>query len=142
MSLHLADWLPLIQSLGWTLLHFLWQGALIGVGYATLRRIVPADRSEARYAAGLAALALIALSPALTLSLIYPHVAQSAANVAATATDFDVVAATAAVPADTFALDRVLPWLVLSWGLGVAVMAWRALRQWQALERIARHCAR
>ena len=42
----------------------------------------------------------------------------------------------------TFTLDRVLPWLVLSWILGVAVMAWRALRQWQALERIAHQCAR
>jgi TonB family protein len=36
----------------------------------------------------------------------------------------------------------VLPWLVLSWFVGVAIMGWRALRQWQALERIARRCAR
>src|SRR5262249_55604563 len=36
MSAYLADWLPLIQSLGWTLLHFLWQGAVIAAGYAAI----------------------------------------------------------------------------------------------------------
>jgi bla regulator protein BlaR1 len=145
MSMNLVDWLPLIQSLGWTLLHFLWQGALIGLGFATIRQIVPASHAEARYAAGIAAMALIALCPPLTLSIIYSHVAAAAASVEPTA--IDAVAATAssvvaAPAADAFSLDHVLPWLVLSWGLGVAVTAWRALRQWQALERIAQRCAR
>lgn len=144
MSMQLADWLPLIQSLGWTLLHFLWQGALIALGYATVRLIVPASHAEVRYAAGLTALALIALCPPLTLSVVYPHVVVAAAN--AEATGIGVVAATAsalaAPAATTFTLDQVLPWLVLSWLVGVAVMAWRAFLQWQALERIARHCAR
>jgi len=145
MSMNLADWLPLIQSLGWTLLHFLWQGAVIGVGYAMVRLIVPASHAEARYATGLAAMALIAMCPPLTLGIIYSHVVTAAASaeptgiaaVAATASSF-----VAAPAAEAFSLDHVLPWLVLSWVLGVAVMAWRALRQWQALERIAQRCAR
>jgi bla regulator protein BlaR1 len=145
MSMNLADWLPLIQSLGWTLLHFLWQGAVIGVGYATVRLIVPASHAEARYATGLAAMALIAICPPLTLGIIYSHAAAVAASVEST--NIAAVAATAssvvvAPVAEAFSLDHVLPWLVLSWVLGVAVMAWRALRQWQALERIAQRCAR
>ena len=142
MSMNLADWLPLIQSLGWTLLHFLWQGALIGVGYATLRMIVPASHAEARYAAGLTALALIALCPALTLGIIYPHVVAGAGVVESMGTVVVAATTTAAAPTIELTLDRLLPWLVLSWGVGVAVMAWRALRQWQALEHIARRCAR
>jgi beta-lactamase regulating signal transducer with metallopeptidase domain len=142
MSLDLADWLPLIQSLGWTLLHFLWQGAAIGLGYATLRLILPADHAEARYNAGLVALVLIAICPPLTLGIVYPHVV-AAAGAEPTAIDAIVasVPSAAAEPDATFTLDRVLPWLVLSWVLGVAIMAWRALRQWQALERIAHRCA-
>ena len=143
MSAYLADWLPLIQALGWTLLHFLWQGALIGIGYATLRLVVPANHAEARYAAGLVALALIAICPPLTFAVVYPDVVVAAADVESTG--IAVVAAKAsaafAPAADAFSLDRVLPWLVLSWLLGVGVMAWRALRQWRALERIAKRSA-
>jgi bla regulator protein blaR1 len=143
MNAYLADWLPLIQSLGWTLLHFLWQGAVIAAGYAAVRIFVPADRAEARYNAGLAALALIALCPPLTLAIVYPNVVVAAANAEATGIDVVVATAVAAAPgAESFRLDWVMPWLVLSWVLGVAVMAWRAFRQWQALERIAEECAK
>jgi TonB family protein len=143
MNAYLADWLPLIQSLGWTLLHFLWQGAVIAAGYAAVRLLVPADRAEIRYSAGLVALALIALCPPLTLAIVYPNVVVSAANAVPTGTDAVVATAVAAAPgADSFRLDWVMPWLVLGWMVGVAVMAWRAFRQWQALERIAEHCAR
>lgn len=143
MNAYLADWMPLIQSLGWTLLHFLWQGAVIAAGYAAFRILVPADRPEARYAAGLVALALIALCPPLTLAIVYPNVVVAAAqNVQPTGIDAIVATAVVAAPAaESFRLDWLLPYLVLSWVLGVAIMAWRAFRQWQALERIAQECA-
>ena len=142
MSMQLADWLPLIQSLGWTLLHFLWQGALIGLVYGGLRVVVPPSRAEVRYAAGLFALALLALCPVLTLGVVYPHVVIAAANAEPSGIEFVTAATSAAAqPSAGFTLDRVLPWLVLGWIVGVAVMAWRALRQWHALERIARRCA-
>ena len=135
MNAYLADWMPLIQSLGWTLLHFLWQGAVIAAGYGALRLLVPAERPEARYASGLVALALIALCPPLTLAVVYPNVVVAAAqNVQPTGIDAIVATAVAAAPAaDSFRLDWLLPYLVLSWVLGVAVMAWRAFRQWLAL---------
>jgi bla regulator protein blaR1 len=145
MNVNVADWLPLIQSLGWTLLHFLWQGALIGAGYAVVRLIVPPNRAETRYAAGLLALALMASAPVLTLSLIYPQsldAAAAASVMPAEVTDAALTTDIAATPATELALDRALPWLVLTWLVGVAVMARRALREWQALERIARRCAR
>jgi TonB family protein len=142
MSSYLADWFPLIQSLGWTLLHFLWQGTLIGLGYAAVRAIVPASHAETRYAAGLAALALIAVCPLATLSVVYPNVVGTAASAEPIGIDAVVATASAAASTGAFTLDSVLPWLVLSWFVGVAIMGWRALRQWQALERIARRCAR
>jgi beta-lactamase regulating signal transducer with metallopeptidase domain len=146
MSMHLADWLPLIQSLGWTLLHFLWQGALIGLGYALVRLLVPPERVETRYAAGLLALALMAASPIVTLALIYPQSLDAAAVSAVTVTELAPMTVGAdgvpAAPATELVLDRWLPWLVLIWVLGVAIMARRALRQWRELERIAKRCAR
>ena len=50
--------------LGWTLVHFLWQGA---AGAAFLAMVLLAVRSpKVRYAAGCFALALMALAPVLT----------------------------------------------------------------------------
>jgi len=142
MNAELAGWLPLIQSLGWTLLHFLWQGALIGLAYAAMRWLFPAQRPEARYAAGLIALALMAACPALTLSIIYPQSLAEANEAVPLAADVIVTGVVPAASSTQVAFDHVLPWLVLSWLFGVAIMAARAFHQWHGLERIAKRCAR
>ena len=43
MNFHPMDWLVPIQAIGWTLLHFLWQGGLVGLAYAIMRRLVAAE---------------------------------------------------------------------------------------------------
>ena len=63
---------PLVQRLGWTLLHFLWQGALlgacIGLGQMLLRR----GSSSARYNLLLAGFGLMTLSPIITFVVVTP----------------------------------------------------------------------
>ena len=60
---------PFAQRLAWTLLHFLWQGALLGLvawtGFPLLRRRSP----RARYALGCACLLACLVSAASTLAL-------------------------------------------------------------------------
>jgi murein DD-endopeptidase MepM/ murein hydrolase activator NlpD/beta-lactamase regulating signal transducer with metallopeptidase domain len=71
---------PLIQALGLTLLHFLWQGALLaGALYlvlAALSRATPA----ARYGAACAALGAMALSPVGTFWVLSTHLPEAAAS--------------------------------------------------------------
>jgi beta-lactamase regulating signal transducer with metallopeptidase domain len=58
---------PLVQAAGWTLLHFVWQGTIVAlVAAAGLRLARPA---RARYAIGVAALAVMAALPIATLVL-------------------------------------------------------------------------
>ena len=57
MSASLVAWWPWIEALGWTLLHFVWQGLVIGAGFAAARALLAKERCDARYATGLAALA-------------------------------------------------------------------------------------
>ena len=57
----------LIASLGWTLLHFLWQGALVACGTATLLLALRNARPERRYAVGCAGLLLCLAWPAADL---------------------------------------------------------------------------
>ena len=72
IDLPLASMLDWVHALGWTLLHFVWQGAVIGVAYAIVRAATGASRSQVRYASGLAALALMALAPVVTLWQLAP----------------------------------------------------------------------
>ena len=59
-----------IQELGWTLLHFLWQGTAIAAIYAALRAVLRRSLSpQGRYALACLALTAMTFAPALTFFL-------------------------------------------------------------------------
>ncbi len=61
---------PWIETLGWTLLHFLWQGVLIAFGLAIALWILRRASANARYLAGLIALFFAAILPLGTAAWI------------------------------------------------------------------------
>jgi bla regulator protein BlaR1 len=60
----------LIAALGWTLVHFVWQGALIGCAVAVLLTALRNARPETRYALACAGLVLCLAWPAVDLALL------------------------------------------------------------------------
>jgi len=54
---------PLWTAAGWTMLHYLWIGGLVGLSAAVLRRLTVAWRAEGRYRLALALLVLLAMAP-------------------------------------------------------------------------------
>ena len=144
MNASLVAWWPWVEALGWTLLHFVWQGLVIGAGFAAVRALLPKERCDARYATGLAALALAAICPALTFwTLLHRQMLEIAAAGAAPLGAQGQITA-AIVSADSGlpgGIDGYLPWLVLGWVAGVLCMACRALYQWRVLANVARHHA-
>ncbi|MCR6701276.1 MAG: M56 family metallopeptidase [Dokdonella sp.] len=131
------DWLTPVHALGLSLLHFLWQGALIGVAYLGARRLTRESNPELRYACGMAAIVLAALCPIVTCLLILG--AQDAATVAVTTTTVASAFAAGAAPAVQPGLSaQALSWLVALWLAGVLVMALRSFQQWRSLERVVR----
>lgn len=54
----------LINATGWTLIHFLWQGALVGIATAALLRMMRDARPTARYAVACASMLACLLWPA------------------------------------------------------------------------------
>lgn len=131
------DWLTPVHALGLSLLHFLWQGALIGVAYLGARRLTRESNPELRYACGMAAIALSALCPIVTCLLILG--AQDAASVAAAATPVTSGFAAGTVPVVQPGLSgQALSWLVALWLSGVLVMALRSFQQWRSLDRVVR----
>jgi bla regulator protein BlaR1 len=142
MSASLGEWLPWVQALGWTLLHFVWQGLLVGLGFGALRALLPKANCSARYAAGLAALALLTLWPLATLIALRPQAPDGFVTQAATAPDMAVGNLAVATSSSALApIDHLLPVLVLLWSAGVLFVAARALREWRILARVARDWA-
>ena len=54
------------ERLGWTFVHFIWQGALIGALAASVLALLRRRGPEARYAAGVLGLAAMVLAPVIT----------------------------------------------------------------------------
>src|SRR5689334_17372177 len=61
-----------VARLGWTLVHFLWQGLSIAFLYAIARRLLGrASNPRARYLLACAALAVMTAAPLVTWSVMY-----------------------------------------------------------------------
>jgi beta-lactamase regulating signal transducer with metallopeptidase domain len=58
---------PLMRQVGWTLLHSLWQGALVGVVFVLLRFALRRRSADMRYLAGCLCLVALVAAPLLTL---------------------------------------------------------------------------
>ena len=76
---------PWVARLGWTLLHFLWQGVLIAAVYGAIRKWISHSAGpNTRYLLGCAVLAVMAAAPLLTWILLR----QTAASMAPAAAHF------------------------------------------------------
>ncbi len=140
MSAVVAD-LSWVQALGWSLIHFLWQGAVIGILFAIAKGVLPKEQSATRYAVGLVALIALVVCPLLTFFLLWSPEALDAAligNMQLTQQATVLPTVTIGVAAGPAAW---LPFLVAGWVAGVILMVWRGLHQWRALERIATRLA-
>ena len=61
---------PIFQALGWTLIHFIWQGALIGLLFFSFNLMLRRRSPNTRYAAACLAMLLMLIAPAATLLTI------------------------------------------------------------------------
>ncbi len=136
MNAVLIDW---VQALGWSLLHFLWQAALVGAGYGALRWLVGDQRAQWRYGFGLAALALLVALPVVTLLRLAPQpTALDVTNGVALGTMSAVADGASAAPAG---IEPWLPVLVGLWLAGVLLSSLRALRQYWRTKELCRRDA-
>lgn len=61
----------IINVLGWTLFHSLWQVAVLGAVYALVMKALPRERADARYILSLATLCLVPFSSFMTGMIIH-----------------------------------------------------------------------
>ncbi len=119
----------LIPMLAATLLHFLWQGTLVGILAWMLLSLLPAARPQTRYAIACVALLACVLLPVLTFANLF--LADDVATVGVTPALAD--AAIVAAPAVNVSMlstlsspsNPYLPWIVTLWAAGACTLALR-----------------
>lgn len=126
-----------VHLLGLVLLHFLWQGALIGAIFGLLRQRLAGGTP--RYTLGLISFAALIAAPVITAAVLL-------ADSGATATASVAASGLSVAPGASYAAPEVLlqqwtdylPWLVALWVCGVAVLSLRAVLHWRGLNRLIR----
>ncbi len=156
----------ILESLGWALLHLLWQGALVAAVLAVALHMLGRRAATARYALACGALVMMLALPVATGWRHYAAASSRPVEVSFTASATEAPAtavagapnllaprrpAVAAAPGAASApaseplrgralalIGQHLPWLVLAWGLGVALSSLRLLAGWMRLRRHVR----
>jgi beta-lactamase regulating signal transducer with metallopeptidase domain len=124
-QLFTQDW---VVRLGWTLLHFLWQGTLIAIVFVVVRGFLARSlTAHARYLMACATLGLMTAAPMLTYSMI-----------ARFGTDMTHPSVWPMIPAIVpgYAWQRALPWLVVAWLCGVTAFSARLIGGWRVASQM------
>jgi uncharacterized protein (TIGR03435 family) len=138
---------PWVERLGWTLIHFLWQGLTIAVLYGAVRRVMArASNPNARYLLGCAALAAMTAAPLATWELTLSSEASPNAAYrvpgAPPAASTNGRTATARLPDSVRATvsgmrpAQFLLWVVMVWLAGAMVFWTRLLGGWAVAARM------
>jgi uncharacterized protein (TIGR03435 family) len=131
-----------IDRLGSTLLHFLWQGALIAAIYTIARRLTARSSPNVRYVLACTALALMAVSVTLTWTLLGSTPAEQTVTKPVTAdrgTDHRVlwsVRRSFTAPLPAVISPQYLGWVVAAWFAGVIALCLRLITSWISAEHL------
>jgi murein DD-endopeptidase MepM/ murein hydrolase activator NlpD/beta-lactamase regulating signal transducer with metallopeptidase domain len=135
---------PFTLALGWTLLHFLWQGLLAGLATALLLRLLRGHSAQVRHLAACAGLLACLLMPTVTLLQLLPGRPSPLAELAAPPVARSIPPVSTAAPAPKAPLKErlegvlrpALPWLVGTWVLGSLFFLLRLLGGCLWLQRL------
>jgi beta-lactamase regulating signal transducer with metallopeptidase domain len=132
----------LTDTLGWTLLHFVWQGAALALLLVLADAALRKASAPARYAAACTAMLLMLASAVGTFAWLNADLPASTVPVAAAPNSAPVmpgiVLDTTAAASAAARLPDYLPLLVYFWFAGVCALALRSIGGWVVVQRIKR----
>ncbi len=143
---------PAVSRIGWTLLHFLWQGAAIALALKGALMVVEHSSSRLRYALALVSLFLMAALPVFVLCK--PQRSQPEISAASETILFETAAATESITPAIPILGKpdfrdmaqryaapLVPWIAACWFLGMALLLMKTLRGIIQVGRLRRNAS-
>jgi beta-lactamase regulating signal transducer with metallopeptidase domain len=126
-----AEWL---QRLAGSLLHFVWQGAILALAAAILLRFMAGRPASWRYLTAVIFLGLMLLAPCVTI-VFYPETGAAAVRVLQV---FRTAVAEGRGSVDSDAVLQWTGWIVLAWATGVTACSLRLITGWFLSLRLIR----
>jgi beta-lactamase regulating signal transducer with metallopeptidase domain len=147
------------MALGWTLLHFCWQGTAVALAYVLADRLTWRASAVARYAVATGALALM---PLLVLATFAYELRTAPSAYARPSASREFTASLGSGVEDRLSQpdpalfispakaqgswlangsEQILPWLDVLWMIGVVLLAIRTIGGWHQLERLRRQAS-
>lgn len=131
----------IIQALGWTLVHFVWQGAIVGLVFWLAMHLASAAGARFRYRLALGLFIAAGVMPMLTFAMVLETAKGAVAAPGVTGAGVQAGIASAAGGTDwLLVLERVLEphlaWAVALWLAGVIVMSGRVCLDWWQVRRL------
>ena len=149
---------PAAQAIGWALLHFVWQGTLIGALTALALAALRKGAADVRYVVAAIGLSLMVTLPAVTAIQLWKSATSPSPSIVTRDASAPVVPASAARPGraigdrtvseaapsgsrmlDSIRIEPWLPMLVLTWLTGVVILSLRLMSSWVWVQRIKSH---
>ncbi|MCH8006541.1 MAG: M48 family metalloprotease [Planctomycetes bacterium] len=133
LNMVMVEAAPAAGALGWTLLHFLWQGAVIAAILAAVLSLQAKNTAHARYLTCCAGMALMMAAPLVTFLLIIGAPAAPIAGLVQGLAGLELS------PTLWQRLAAFLPTLTIVWLLGVLVTQARLMLQLSHAQHMKRH---
>jgi len=130
----------LVSALGWTLVHFLWQGCVIAALFWLVCALSPRDSAHLRYWAGISGFVLSLAAFFITFVVYYEPEAQFVLGSMATESVNTFLVLSGSIP-DSWALlqdgiEPALPIIVIIWMVGVAFNSAQTICGWVGVRRL------
>ena len=133
-----ADTQWLISSIGWALIHFLWQGTLITGAYWLITRNL--ESIHAKYWTGMAMVVVSLVVPIVNIASGLPETAAVATQVTTLSTTVIAYQQMSFDGLLQYIINASLPYLVLVWAATVMFLSFRLIRSWLQLAAIEHEC--
>src|SRR5436190_345481 len=132
---------PLTSAISRALIHFVWQGSIVGLSLWVVLFGLRKRSASARYAAGCVALGLMALAPIVTAWVLY------AGSIGGSSVPVSTASPTVALSSDTGAalqyvwLSRLQVWALPIWSVGALAFSLRLVLGYRHAFQLRRRAA-
>jgi len=143
MEFILSNFSNIGNAIGWTLIHFLWQGSLLFLSYWVITRVFIKDKINLQYWIGIIAITLCLIIPINEFIYQLTFNSHSTIIYPLGLTNGIIESGGILHPVDMFFLliQKIIPYLVVFWALSVLLISSHLMKSWIKLKKLSQNAS-